>query len=134
MKRSGDERIAERERPEEDDARAAAAWMQKFARQTAPHIMPSPGILLFKARLREKRLAARRAMLPMIFMKAAAAFIGGLALAYLQTKKGLSVGPIIGQTMSSFAAILPLVVLALAGILAMCLVAARFLRDGKGRL
>lgn len=77
-------------------------WMQKLSERTQPPLnLPTPGLILFKADLIEKRRRTERAVLPIIFMQTTALAVFGIAVVWLLLSSRSPLAPLFRETLSS---------------------------------
>ena len=117
-----------------DDCREAettSAWMRKLAANTAPRALPAPGLILFKARLNQKRAAASRAVKPIVWAQAFSALLVGATFVYLQTIESFSLGALLNQTLTRLKPLIPFFIFGLMSAGLICSVFAYLLRETK---
>lgn len=109
-----------------------AGWMHRFASETnGPQDLRPAGSILFKARLIEKQTAVRRALLPIMWMKALAAGLAVSGLVILQLTGSSAGGPIVAASFRAFAVIAPLAIIAVICAALLCVGVERLFRDAK---
>ncbi len=109
-------------------------WMQTMAEQTAPpRDLPTPGLLLFKARLIEKRIAAARAIRSLVWMRTAALAVFFLASLWLVSSGRSPLAPLFRDTLSSLMSVAVLFIFGAIAATAICLGFALILRRTNDR-
>lgn len=112
--------------------RKISEWMQAIAEQTAPpQDLPAPGLLLFKARLIEKRVAAARAIRPLVWMRTAALAVFALAMLWLVLSARSPLAQLFRETLSSLMSVVALFFFGVIVATVICLTFAFFLRHDR---
>ncbi len=90
-----------RECPECREVVRVAAWMAGLAAEAqVPKYLPSPGFLMFKARIRKRQLDAARATEPFYFTTAFATLLFGSSIGWVLLRAETRFGAIMGQALS----------------------------------
>ena len=109
-------------------------WMREMASMTTPiHDLPAPGLILFKSRLAERQLAAKRAALPIAVMRIAAVILMALIVLWLFVRDPLSIGSLLGQSLASIIVLLPILLAAGVFAAAICFGLSRYMSDEGSR-
>ena len=86
-------------------------WMQKLSEQTQPpHNLPTPGLILFKAGLTEKRRRAERAVMPVVWMRVTALAIFAITALWLLLSDRSPLAVLFRETLSSLMSVVPFIV------------------------
>lgn len=94
-------KLHSRECPECREVERVAVWMEGFAAEAPlPKYLPSPGFLMFKARIRKKQLDAARATEPFYFTIAFGALLFGSSIGWILLRAETRFGTIMGQALS----------------------------------
>jgi len=111
------------------DEKMASEWMQRLSEQTeAPLNLPTPGLILFKADLIEKRSRTERAVLPVVWMQATALAIFVAAAFWLLILSRSPLAGLFRETLSSLMSVIPFFVLGAIAAAMICVAFAFVLR------
>jgi len=106
------------------EEKMVSEWMQKLSEQTQPpHNLPTPGLILFKAGLTEKRRRAERAVMPVVWMRVTALAIFAITALWLLLSDRSPLASLFRETLSSLLFIVPFFVL---GAIAAAMICAGF--------
>lgn len=128
MKKDSPEQIAQREQNRDRETQIVSDWMQKLAGQTElPRQLPTPGFLLFKARLIEKQSAAARVLRTIAGMQIVSVGVFALGIGWLLLKSQLPIGLLLKKTFLSLSSVAPLLICGIITAALICLAFAHFL-------
>lgn len=98
--------------PDCRETERVSAWMQRLERHTSfPDTTALPGLLLFKARLLERRNAQSRAAMPILSVQAGSIGLGSIIIAWIFLSSPLGILPNIQEAFRSLSKVNPYLVL-----------------------